>query len=370
METKGSAKKPQPAQNVGPGRILKREMEAMGWSNADLAEVIGMSEKSVSQLLNDKQAITVPTARLLAKALGTSPELWLNLDLNYRLRLAPHDPKEEETALKAKIRNRMPLAEMRKKGWIDYDSSAASQIKAYKKFWGDDDFSVYERSDLPFCARQGAQADARTRDYCITWFQEARRRASRIKVKAYDREAALRLGASLPDYTILVDGPSRFIAALEATGVKFLLLEHLSKTYLDGASFMEGAKPVIVYTARYDRKDNFWWTMAHELAHVVLHIKTEADSFLDDLSDETEARGKEREADKQAGAWLRVDKLLKAAEPYAQYMTESRLREVADKAGLGPEMALGMLQFNKVLDWRTLSRMKRVGIRAELAKIL
>ena len=85
------AGKPVPAQNVGPGRILRRELAAMGWSNTDLAEVLGMSEKSVSRLLNDKQAITVPTARLLARALSTSPEFWMNLDQGYRLRLEPHE---------------------------------------------------------------------------------------------------------------------------------------------------------------------------------------------------------------------------------------------------------------------------------------
>lgn len=352
--------KPVPAQNVGPGRILRRELEAIGWSNADLAEVLGMSGKSVSQLLNDKQAITVPTARLLAQAFSSSPEFWMNLDQNFRLRLAPHDPKEDETALRAKIRARMPLAEMRKKGWIDYDASATSQVKAYRKFWDKDadDFSAFERPDLPFCARQGKQADRQTRDYSITWFQKARSEASRIKAKRFDRERTLALASSLPDYTIESDGPRRFLTALKAYGVKFLILEHLSKTYLDGASFLDENNPVIVYTARYDRVDSFWWTVAHELAHVLLHIRSEGDSFLDNLSDEVEVKGKEREADAQASKWLRVDKLLKAASPYAKYMTEVRLREIAGAVGLGPELALGILQFNKVVEWRTLPKMK------------
>jgi hypothetical protein len=70
-------------------------------------------------------------------------------------------------------------------------------------------------------------------------------------------------------------------------------------------------------------------------------------------------KGKEREADAQAAKWLRVDKLLKAAAPYAQYMTEARLREIAEAVGLGPELALGILKFNGVVEWRTLTKMKR-----------
>ena len=83
-----------------------------------------------------------------------------------------------------------------------------------------------------------------------------------------------------------------------------------------------------------------------------------ASLFLDNLSDEVEVKGKEREADAQASKWLRVDKLLKAASPYAKYMTEVRLREIAGAVGLGPELALGILQFNKVVEWRTLPKMK------------
>jgi len=352
---------PIPAINIGPGRILRRDMEAIGWSNTDLAEVLGMSEKSVSQLLNDKQAITVATARLLAQAFSTSAEYWLNLDRNYRLRLTQPAPKEKETALKAKVRAHMPLAEMKKKGWISYDSSAASQAKAYKGFWGgqDDDFSVYERESLPFCARQGKIEDRLTRDYSITWFQKARTEAAKLKTAPYDRVKLLALAKALPDYTKEPVGVRTFLAALEECGVGFLVLAHLSKTYLDGASFRDGPNPAIVYTARYDRIDNFWWTIAHEIAHVLLHIRTEGDSFLDNLSDETELSAKEREADAQAGTWLRVEKLIETAAPYARHMTEARLREVAAAVGLGPELALGMLQFNKVLDWRTLPRLRR-----------
>ena len=69
-------------------------------------------------------------------------------------------------------------------------------------------------------------------------------------------------------------------------------------------------------------------------------------------------KGKEREADAQVAKWLHVDRLLKAAEPYARYMTEARLREIAGEVGLGPELALGILQFNGVVEWRTLAKLK------------
>jgi HTH-type transcriptional regulator/antitoxin HigA len=73
--------------NIGPGPFIKEELEARNWPQKDLAEVLGMSLKSINQLIKNKQAITVETAQLLSKAFGQSPQYWLTLDENYRLRL-------------------------------------------------------------------------------------------------------------------------------------------------------------------------------------------------------------------------------------------------------------------------------------------
>jgi HTH-type transcriptional regulator/antitoxin HigA len=73
--------------NIGPGPFIKEELEARNWRQEDLAEIMGMSSKSVNKLINNKQAITVETAQRLSKAFGQSPQYWFALDANYRLRL-------------------------------------------------------------------------------------------------------------------------------------------------------------------------------------------------------------------------------------------------------------------------------------------
>ncbi len=76
-----------PFQNIGPGDFIKEELEVRGWQQIDLANIIDLSEKHVSDLINNKQSITIETAGLLSKAFGQSPQYWINLDTNYRLRL-------------------------------------------------------------------------------------------------------------------------------------------------------------------------------------------------------------------------------------------------------------------------------------------
>ncbi|MHB1293920.1 MAG: HigA family addiction module antitoxin [Anaerolineae bacterium] len=78
------------ARLVPPGRIIARELEARGWQQKDLAEIMGRPEQAISEILNDKKQITPETARELAGAFGTSIDFWINLETNYRLHLAEH----------------------------------------------------------------------------------------------------------------------------------------------------------------------------------------------------------------------------------------------------------------------------------------
>ena len=90
--------------NVGAGDIIKRNLDSLGWSQEDLSQITEISGKTISQIINNKQRVTVETAVLLSNAFGTSPEYWLNLDTNYRLNLQAEDSREKSTKTKAESR--------------------------------------------------------------------------------------------------------------------------------------------------------------------------------------------------------------------------------------------------------------------------
>lgn len=68
-----------------PGEVLKDELGARGWSQADLATILGRPPRVVSEIIRGKRAISPATASELARPLGTSAQLWLNLGSAYRL---------------------------------------------------------------------------------------------------------------------------------------------------------------------------------------------------------------------------------------------------------------------------------------------
>lgn len=114
-----------------------------------------------------------------------------------------------------------------------------------------------------------------------------------------------------------------------------------------------------MYTAWYDRVDNFWFTLAHEIAHVLLHLpKMKDQSFLDDLSVK-ETSTLEKEADQAAEGYLRVQDIIRLATPFAHYLSESRIDLVSRQLEIDPSIIVGVLQYHGLTDYRKLNSCKR-----------
>jgi addiction module HigA family antidote len=73
---------------IHPGEILAGELEELDMSAASVARVLRVPTNRITQILNGERAITADTALRLGQWLGTGPELWLNLQKQYELRLA------------------------------------------------------------------------------------------------------------------------------------------------------------------------------------------------------------------------------------------------------------------------------------------
>lgn len=86
---------------IHPGEILAGELEELNMSAAELARILHVPTNRITQILAGKRAVTADTALRLGQWLGTGPDLWLNLQKSYELRLA-------EQAVGAEIRRTIP----------------------------------------------------------------------------------------------------------------------------------------------------------------------------------------------------------------------------------------------------------------------
>lgn len=91
-----------PREVFPPGDFIREELDARGWTQSDFARILGRPLQAVNEIVNGKKRITAETAKEIAAALGTSPELWLNLENAYRLATATDpDPAIRRRALAA-----------------------------------------------------------------------------------------------------------------------------------------------------------------------------------------------------------------------------------------------------------------------------
>jgi antitoxin HigA-1 len=82
--------------------LVEEFMAPMGLTQAALAERMGVQRKHVNELCNERRAVTAPTALILARVFGNSPDFWLNVQRRSDLWEAMHSPRERKRIERAK----------------------------------------------------------------------------------------------------------------------------------------------------------------------------------------------------------------------------------------------------------------------------
>jgi len=357
-------RKYRPFINVGPGEVIKKDLAALNWTQDDLARVMGMSVKAVNEIIKNRSGITLERARLLSKTFQQSPEFWLNLDAAYRLQLAEESQREKDTEQHALILKHMPVKEMIRKGWLKQYQEVSDLVRQVKDFWKAStlDFAWMDTAPEPWYRKSEAY-EKFTKYYALTWHRMARNVAGRRKAPAYRKERLEALASELARYSMRTRGVAEFLLELQDCGVKFFVLKHLPRTYLDGASFRDGDNPVIVYTCRFDRLDNFWFTLAHEIAHVILHLDRKDTCFLDDMRSES-TEGPEAEADDYAAKLIRAEEIKRFCAPFSKYISTERVRRCAESVQVGEAVVVGVLQYSGIVPFKNLNRFKQPVLEA------
>jgi len=349
--------KNKPFINIGPGDIIRDEIEARGWSQETFAEILGISLTHVSRMINNKEAISFERARLLSGAFGNTPQFWINAYTNYRLR-QEKGKNENKVAVKAAINSHMPLADMVSKRWIQpYGKNLSKLIEQVKLFWTIThiNFSFMDKMVTNVHFRKTVR-ETYNAYYSLTWLHMARKCAAYYRAGKYQKESLEQLAKNIPRFTVKRNGIRDFIRALSSSGIKFFVLQHLKKTYMDGASFYDEdtGNPVIVYTKRYDRVDNFWFTITHEIAHILKHLaKNKKRSFIDCL-DESSHDAIEKEANRLAAGYLRHDEILREVRFKGYYPSRALILRAERELGIHKSIIVGTLQYHKKLSYQSL----------------
>lgn len=256
-----------------PGDLIKRLMEGRGWSQAELAFVLGVQAASVNQMIHSKRSISPEMAKSLGMAFDTSAEEFAEMQARWSLHEAP-DPDPEVRA-RAFAQTNFPLREMARRGWIN-DPTKGNAHNELCKFFGVNTLDA--ASGLSHAAkRTGSEATGAQ----LAWLYRVRALAREMIVPRYSPAALERAITRMADLRGAPEEARHVPKLLSDAGVRFVIVEGLPGGKIDGVcTWLSDHEPIIGMTLRFDRIDNFWFVLRHECAHV-LHGHGKSGAIID-----------------------------------------------------------------------------------------
>jgi HTH-type transcriptional regulator / antitoxin HigA len=264
-----------------PGFYIKEEMEARDWLQRDLAFILGCPEQAVNMIISGKRGISPDMAKALGEAFDVPAEFFANLQQLYDL--AQARTPDPSVAARRDMQSTYPVREMIKRGWVTLSDTAMLETQLVRFF------EVAGPDKIPYmshAAKRSSYEERAVPPAQLAWLFRVRRIAKSITVPRYSEKA---LKAALKDLAGLLHAPEearQVPRILMECGVRFILVEKLPGANIDGVCFwLDGHSPVIGMTTRFDRIDNFWFVLRHEIEHV-LNKDGRDQEVIDDLEGE------------------------------------------------------------------------------------
>ena len=246
-----------------PGVTLIVARIANGLTQKELAWRLGIKEQQVQCNEADRyRSVSMKTYSRIAALLGVqhsaeikSPKALRGLD-----KIIDDVSKEDIRKI---------LKHGRENGWFDddMDEQKLRLLIAENRI----DFGS------PALLRTGLNVTDHSNDILLhAWRARVAQRAEQVihkGIENYDPSNTAWL-AQLPKLSVHGDGPLRAQELLLMHGIVLIVEQHIPGLTIDGAAFMVEDVPVIGLTLRRDDLGNFWFSLLHELAHVVLHRRT------------------------------------------------------------------------------------------------
>lgn len=284
-----------------PIEAIKFRMEQAGLTQKDLIPYIG-SRSRVSEVLSGKRELTLAMIRALHVHLGIPAESLI------------HEAQEPLPKALADLDfSQFPVKAMEKNGAFlgfpignaKIGDKAEEAIRWLVGRIGG--FSAVPR--MAAKKNDGMRLNAKLDNYALLgWSLQVLREASEHPSVGRFKSEALtdKFIQTLVSLSVTEDGPNQAREYLSKAGITLLAVPHLPHTYLDGAVFLtEGNRPVIALTLRYDRLDNFWFVLLHELGHLKLgHLSENRSWIADDLDIASNDSKQEQDADQFASSAL------------------------------------------------------------------
>lgn len=277
MSTAGQPRTYEPAQLVPPGETLVEWLEREDMSQVEFARRTRLTPKHISQVVKGKVGISAEVALAFERVTSLPARYWAQLDANYQA--AKHRQAERSTlSQKVDLIDQFPVRELEQRGYIEKAANKVDKLRALLRFFGVADPDALEDVWLHPALYRRSKAFATDAGALASWLRLAEMEAAQIKTARYDADA---VRASLGEMRTLSRLPGvqwlePLTSLCASLGIALVIVRELPKCRVNGATrWISPDKAMIALSLRHRRNDIFWFTLFHELCHLLRHSKKE-----------------------------------------------------------------------------------------------
>ena len=338
---------------IPPGEYLEEVIAELGMTKDELARRMDRPASKLSAIFKGRKAITADTALQLEKVVEVPGHIWTGLEAEYQLTLA----RQQEAKQRDRLKEEVPLvkdfcyAALAKIGAVPKLAKGTDKVLALLKFFGVTSLrnvATVQRYAAAF--RRGRGGKQRSPEAVAAWLRLGELKARQIECARFDKN---RLKAALRDIRGMTTQPPeeflpRMTGLLAGAGIALVLCPHLPKTYVHGATFPLGReKTVLMLSIRGKWTDIFWFSLFHELGHILLHGRSGV--FVEYENGDPAMRKQEGEADKFAADTL-IPRKAWAAFVRRKSFHSADIRAFGREVGVDAGVVVGRLQHEGLLD--------------------
>lgn len=327
---------------IHPGNTLKDILDNLEMSQTELAERMGLTLKTINEIIQGKNPITPETSLRLSAVFGMSAAFWNNLERSYREVLAKNEQLkklEKEIPLMKKVSCYNDLV---KWSYIPQAKKPEERVASLLSFFGVSSLDLIQKTHQ--VAFRKTEKDNLSKENLAAWLRCGEIQAARMITKKFDKDKLIDAIPKLRALTTKqVSGIENELQEICADfGVAVVFVPYFKNTFVDGATrWLSADKAMIQVSLRGAHIDRFWFTFFHELGHLLKHGKKEQFvEFESGLNKDLES--KEKEADDFAGKTLISETEFKIFFKEGDF-SDSGISNFANKINISPAIVAGRL---------------------------
>lgn len=344
---------------VIPGDTLKETIDELGMNQSELALRCGLSPKTITEIANGDSAITTETALKFENALGIDASFWLNLEQNYQKNLARIEAEkslDQQITIAKKFTCYDDLA---KHNLVEDTTEPKRIVEQLLSFFGVNTLDTIYKTQKP--AFRISTTKNISEECLAAWLRWGEKEATKTVLNARLEKKKLKDTIELlRKYTFKDprDCEEELKEFFASNGIIFAYLPYLEKTYVNGATRWIGDKALIQISPRNKYKDIFWFTLFHEVGHIVLHGKKDEFIEIEDKIDENSKRfEQEKDADAFASETLIPNKAYKSLIK-RNYISDRDIISFSNQIGVSSDIIAGRLAYEGRIKWNRASHLR------------